>query len=146
MKFKELNCTEVFANDILISRLPDPVGRACIIPKLKDRLITAVDCSIVRLDENYLPEYIILCLNTNNYFKQIRRLTNTSTRDRISRKELENVTIPVPSYDEQQKLAQKFKYINQRINLLEQELEQYKQLKKSLSQLLLTGIVRVNEV
>ena len=35
---------------------------------------------------------------------------------------------------------------NKKISALEQELEQYKQLKKSLSQLLLTGIVRVNGV
>ena len=29
--FVRLNCTEVLPNDILISRLPDPVGRACIL-------------------------------------------------------------------------------------------------------------------
>ena len=28
--FKKLNCTEVVPGDILISRLPDPIGRACI--------------------------------------------------------------------------------------------------------------------
>ena len=30
--FKKLNCTEVVPGDILISRLPDPIGRACIVP------------------------------------------------------------------------------------------------------------------
>ena len=32
--FAELGCTEIFAGDCLVSRLPDPVGRACIIPEL----------------------------------------------------------------------------------------------------------------
>ena len=146
LKFEKLHCTEVLPNDILISRLPDPVGRACIIPRLNERIITAVDCSIMRLKTDYLPEYVILSLNTNDYFKQIKRLTNTSTRDRITRKELENITIPVVEYKEQKKVAEQFNCLNNELDLLEQELELYKQLKKSLSQLLLTGIVRVNEV
>ena len=32
--FKRLNCKEVFPNDILVSRLPEPVGRGCIIPDI----------------------------------------------------------------------------------------------------------------
>ena len=40
--FKRLNCTEVFPGDVLVSRLPDPVGRACISPDLSVRQITAV--------------------------------------------------------------------------------------------------------
>ena len=31
--FKRLKCTEIFPGDILVSRLPEPVGRACIIPE-----------------------------------------------------------------------------------------------------------------
>ncbi len=42
--FSKLNCTEIFEGDILISRLPDPIGRACIIPNNSTRMITAVDC------------------------------------------------------------------------------------------------------
>ena len=30
--FDRLNCFEVMPGDCLVSRLPDPVGRACIIP------------------------------------------------------------------------------------------------------------------
>lgn len=30
--FKRLRCTEIFEGDCLVSRLPDPVGRACILP------------------------------------------------------------------------------------------------------------------
>lgn len=44
--FNKLKCTEIFSGDILVSRLPEPVGRACIIPEKKERMITAVDCTI----------------------------------------------------------------------------------------------------
>ena len=44
--FERMRCSEIFAGDILISRLPDPVGRACIVPENLGKAITAV---IVRL-------------------------------------------------------------------------------------------------
>ena len=47
--FDRLKCTEVFPGDILVSRLPEPVGRACIVPDKKERMITAVDCTICRV-------------------------------------------------------------------------------------------------
>src|SRR5688500_5516436 len=46
--FKRLNCTEIFPGDCLISRLPDPVGRACLVQDTGERMITAVDCTVVR--------------------------------------------------------------------------------------------------
>ena len=48
--YAKLNCTEIFPGDILISRLPEPVGRACIVPEGLGRCITAVDCTILRLN------------------------------------------------------------------------------------------------
>ena len=43
----------------MVSRLPEPVGRACIIPEKEERMITAVDCTICRPDENMvLKEYL----------------------------------------------------------------------------------------
>src|SRR3989338_3634580 len=44
----ELGCTFLKAGDILISRMPDQIGRACILPDLGYKCITAVDVSIWR--------------------------------------------------------------------------------------------------
>jgi type I restriction enzyme S subunit len=46
--FDRLRCTEIFEGDCLVSRLPDPVGRACILPATGERMITAVNCTIIR--------------------------------------------------------------------------------------------------
>ena len=51
--FNKLSCTEVYPGDILVSRLPEPVGRACIIPEKNERMITAVDCTICRVVWGY---------------------------------------------------------------------------------------------
>ena len=56
-----------------------------------------------------------------------------------------HVTIDVPCLEEQTAIAEILCTADHEIDLLQQELEQEKQKKKALMQLLLTGIVRVNE-
>ena len=41
----------------MISRLPEPVGRACEIPNIHNRMVTAVDCTIVRLNASILKHH-----------------------------------------------------------------------------------------
>lgn len=60
--------------------------------------------------------------------------------------EYQYLPIKIPKLEEQNRIIDILSKADKEIELLKQELEQYKQLKKSLSQLLLTGIVRVNEV
>ena len=103
--FARLNCTEVLPNDILISRLPDPVGRACIIPDGLGKSITAVDCSIVRLKSHVLPEFFVAYTMTTLYAAQIGSSVTGSTRKRISRKNLGQVIIPTPDIDLQKQFA-----------------------------------------
>ena len=103
--FARLNCTEVLPNDILISRLPDPVGRACIIPDGLGKSITAVDCSIVRLKSHVLPEFFVAYTMTTLYAVQIGSSVTGSTRKRISRKNLGQVVIPTPDIDQQEQFA-----------------------------------------
>ena len=103
--FVRLNCTEVLPNDILISRLPDPVGRACIIPDGLGKSITAVDCSIVRLKSHVLPEFFVAYTKTTLYAAQIGSSVTGSTRKRISRKNLGQVVIPTPDIDQQEQFA-----------------------------------------
>src|SRR4051794_36456334 len=40
-----LRCTLLREGDVLIARMPDPIGRACIVPSLPYQAITAVDCA-----------------------------------------------------------------------------------------------------
>ncbi|WHO92096.1 restriction endonuclease subunit S [Xanthomonas campestris] len=104
--FARLNCTEVLAGDILISRLPDPVGRACIVPELDTRMITAVDCSIVRLDEQLiLPKLFVYFTQTDAYLSEVAALCTGTTRSRISRTALGQIEFPTPPMDEQKRIV-----------------------------------------
>ena len=100
--FNELDCTEIYSGDCLVSRLPDPIGRACIIPEIGCRMITAVDCTIIRFNEILYPQFFVYYTGSKEYEREIRNHTTGSTRKRISRKNLELVKIPVPSLETQQ--------------------------------------------
>ena len=104
--FDRLHCTEVKPGDILISRLPDPVGRACMIPEGLGKTITAVDCCIVRLGETVLPEFFVAYTLTPLYASQVELGITGSTRQRISRKNLGQVVIPVPKIELQEQFAE----------------------------------------
>ena len=102
--FKRLNCTEIFPGDILISRLPDPIGRACIIPENLGRTITAVDCTIIRLKkEKMLQSFFISNTLTPSYTKQIYSFILGTTRMRISRNNLASIQIACPPIEEQKR-------------------------------------------
>ena len=104
--FSRLNCTEIFEGDCLISRLPRPVGRACLIPNTGERMITAVDCSILRFNKELLiPEYFVYYSKSILYDNQIQPLCTGSTRKRISRKNLGKIEIPLPSLEEQKRIV-----------------------------------------
>ena len=102
--FARLGCTEVFPGDILISRLPDPIGRACIVPEMP-KSITAVDCTIVRLKDEILSTFFVNFTKTPMYTMQIDSFTTGSTRKRISRANLGSIMVPVPDLARQERFV-----------------------------------------
>lgn len=106
--FKRLRCTEIKEGDILISRLPQPLGRSCVLPKLETRCITAVDCCILRLDSKItLPQYFIYYTQSQNYFSEINSQSSGTTRARITRKKLEETKIPLAPLSEQKRIVER---------------------------------------
>ncbi|MDO9098231.1 MAG: N-6 DNA methylase, partial [Candidatus Methanoperedens sp.] len=126
-KFKELNCTEVFEGDVLISRLPDPVGRACLVPKLNTRMITAVDCTIVRFNPNKLmPKLFVYFTKTDNYYKNIFQYLTGASRQRISRSNLYKIKIPLPPLSVQQEIVAEIEGYQKVVDGARQVVENYK--------------------
>jgi type I restriction enzyme S subunit len=104
--FHRLRCTEIFEDDCLISRLPDPVGRSCLLPDTGERMITAVDCTIVRFKRNLLiPEFFNYYSQSCSYLQDVESETSGTTRKRISRSKLGETSIPVPPLPEQQRIV-----------------------------------------
>jgi type I restriction enzyme S subunit len=130
--FVRLNCTNVFPGDILISRLPEPAGRACIVPNTGQKMITAVDCTIVRTSENCISEYLVQYLSAEPYFKDVNDFLAGGTRQRISRSNLSKFIIPLPSVAEQRKIGELFTSLCDLITLHQREFEKLQNMKKAL--------------
>jgi type I restriction enzyme S subunit len=104
--FKKLRCTEIFEGDCLVSRLPDPVGRACILPDTGEKMITAVDCTIIRFDQKQLlSNWFLYYSLSNEYQNEIQKQVTGATRQRVSRKNLGLVYVPLPPLSEQQRIV-----------------------------------------
>ena len=104
--FNRLHCEEVFTGDILISRLPEPAGRACIVPNLGTKMITAVDCTIVRTSAKVSKKFLLQHLSSKKYFDEVNTCMAGGTRQRISRSNLANFNVLIPiSFDEQESIG-----------------------------------------
>ena len=132
--FVELGCKEILPGDILISRLPDPVGRACVVPDGLGKMITAVDCSIVRLNGIIMPQFLVAYTMTEMYQTQIEAHVTGSTRKRISRKNLGDVLIPIPSMELQNEFAAFVEQTDKSKLEVQKSLEKLEFLKKALMQ------------
>jgi len=103
---QRLNCTFLERGDILIARMPDPIGRACIFPGVGQPAVTAVDVCIVRVDPDVLDSrYLVHYPNSSQAFRQISGKASGSTRQRISRSNLGTIEIPLPPLEEQRRIA-----------------------------------------
>ena len=136
--FCRLKCTEVFAGDCLISRLPDPIGRACILPDVNTRMITAVDCAIARpVDGKIDMRFFVYYTSTSDYKGQMERSLMGSTRQRISRKSLNDVTISLPDVNVQKEIVSSLSAIDTQISNLQSLVLKYEAIKKATVKLLL---------
>ena len=127
-----LNCTEIFQGDCLVSRLPDPVGRACLIPNIGCRMITAVDCSIIRFSNDYLPQFFVDYSQSAKYRNSVNNNTTGTTRKRISRKNLEKIPIPIPPLAEQERIVAELDLLSSIIDKKKAQLKELDQLAQSI--------------
>jgi type I restriction enzyme S subunit len=106
-KAEELLSCNVYSGEIIISKMGDPVGRACIIPGFLKRCVMASDGIRLVVDEKMHSKYFIFSLiNSKQIRDSIDKKATGSTRKRIGLDELKNIQLPIPpKLREQQKIA-----------------------------------------
>ena len=105
-KAEELKCTYLEKGDILIARMPEPIGRACIFPELKNKCVTVVDICIVRPASDEIDSrWLMHLINSERFNNQILKFVTGTTRQRISRGNLAKLDVEVPPLDEQKRIA-----------------------------------------
>jgi len=112
-----LNCTLLMPGDILVARMPDPIGRACEVPDNIGRAVTVVDVAVLRLRRDDVnPRYVMYALNGSVAYRQILSHQTGGTRQRISRRNLEKIQIPLPSRPKQDEVVAKLDRMHSLVN------------------------------
>ncbi|ELX4137724.1 restriction endonuclease subunit S [Vibrio vulnificus] len=134
-KADELLANNIYSGDIILSKMGDPVGRACIIPETDRRYVMCSDGIRLVVDEERHSKYFIYSLINGSQFRSVVESTATgSTRKRIGLAELKKLPIFLPVKQEQQKIADCLSSMDDLIAKSIKKLESLKSHKKGLMQ------------
>ena len=144
--FKELNCKYAYPNDLVISRLNAPYGRACILPDDEEKYVLAVDIVILRTDND--KRFLCYLMQCNGYQSMVQDGAKGTTMKRISRTNLGNIFLPIAPLNEQHSIADYLDTecvrIDAVINKTRSSIEEYKKLKRSVITQAVTKGIRPN--
>ena len=143
--FKSIRCKELKIGDLLICRLAEPAGRACILPDIGEyKVVTSVDVTIFRPREEVVNRIFLMnVFSTNKWLEAISGMSGGTTHKRISRGALGRTKICIPSIAEQNRIAEILNDMDNEIASLEKKLFKSKMLKQGMMQELLTGKIRL---
>jgi type I restriction enzyme, S subunit len=135
-KADELLSCNIYSGEIILSKMGDPVGRACIIPDNLIRCVMASDGIRLVVDEKKYSKYFIYSLiNSKQIREAIEKKATGSTRKRIGLDELREIKLIIPKeLEEQQKIASCLSSLDEVIAAHSQKFELLKDHKKGLMQ------------
>jgi type I restriction enzyme, S subunit len=143
-KADELISCNIYPGDIILSKMGDPVARACFIPDSAPRFLMASDGIRLKVNTSEFDPFFLLQQINSPIFRKIAISHSTgSTRQRIGLDILRDLPILTPPLPEQEKIAAVLSAADEEISTLEKQLAAYKQQKLGLMQQLLTGRIRI---
>lgn len=135
-KADELLSCNIYPGDIIMSKMGDPVGRACLIPDFHNRYVMSSDGIRIVVDENKYDKYFIyLVINSKIFRSKVENSSTGSTRKRIGLVDLKKLTLTIPKdKDEQEKIANCLSSLDNLITAETKKLDHLKDHKKGLLQ------------
>lgn len=112
---------------------------------LNEKVVAGLHTMMCRPKEPiFASRWLGFYMNSNSYHDQLIPLITSMKVSSIAKKEIVKTIVIIPSLPEQQAIAKVLSAADEEISLLQKDLEQEKLKKKSLMQLLLSGLVRVS--
>lgn len=116
------NCVQ--AGDVFFttsSETPEEVGMSCVMPESADNIYLNSFCFGYRPTEKFDLNYLAYVLRAESFRKEMTFLAQGISRYNISKNKVMEVEIPVPSLDEQSKVGQYFRNLDNLITLHQRE-------------------------
>ena len=143
--FTALGCKQLKIGDLLVCRLADPAGRACVLPDIgEERIVTSVDVTIFRPPCEVVDRtFLMNVFSTPEWFRAISDRSGGTTHKRISRGALGRISIQIPPLPEQHAIAAALSDVDALLDGLESLIAKKQGLKVAAMQQLLTGETRL---
>lgn len=138
--FNFLSRSIVYPNDIIIANVGS-VGAVFRAPDLKMPMSLAPNTILVRTNISNDYFYHFVCSTRGQDL--LKTITSTTAQPKFNKTDFKGLEMLVPNVDTQKNTSQILNLVDKEIEILKKDLDQEKQKKKALMQLLLTGIVRV---
>jgi type I restriction enzyme, S subunit len=145
-KADELLSSNIYPGEIILSKMGDPVARACIIPSYHERYLMCSDG--IRLAVNpkrFNTFFVYISINAPDFRTRAENAGTGSTRKRIGLTELRNLELLCPGLPEQSAIATILSDMDAKIAALETKLAKTRSLKQGMMHNLLTGRIGLIE-
>ena len=130
---KKLNNVTIKKSDILFNITGASIARCCIV---EDKYLPArvnQHVSIIRTNEKALSKYVQATLVSSSIKEQLLEIGDGGTsRESITKVQLEEFKIPLPSIKEQEKIVSEIEKIERKINKLEKQVAEIPKLKEAI--------------
>jgi type I restriction enzyme S subunit len=144
IKADELLSCNIYPGDIILSKMGDPVARACIIPDINPRYLMCSDGIRLCVNKRESDSYFIYSYINSPYFRLLAENASTgSTRKRIGLDSLKKIELSIPPLPEQQAIASILSDMDSEITALEKRRAKTQAIKQGMMQELLTGRTRL---
>ena len=142
--FDRLRCNEIVPDDLLVARMPTPIGRGWLATKMPWRMITAVDVAIIRAETAVLhPLFLVQAWNDDSNLRRIAAQASGTTRLRITRRELAALEFVMPPVSTQQRFARVVEPQSEMIEAIRQQIQNLRRTRDLLLPRLLSGQIDV---
>ena len=130
---KKLNNVTIEKNDILFNITGASIARCCIV---EDKYLPArvnQHVSIIRTNEKALSKYVQMTLVSSSIKEKLLEIGDGGTsRESITKLQLEEFKIPLPTIKEQEKIVSEIEKIEAKINTLETQISEIPSLKEAI--------------
>lgn len=131
--FTSLRCKQLRTGDLLVCRLAEPAGRACVFPDIgEEKVVTSVDVTICRPPSEVASRtYLANLFSTPEWFRTVSDRSGGTTHKRISRGALGRIEFELPPLPEQTAIAAVLSDMDAELVALEQRLAKTRTLKQA---------------
>lgn len=124
----------VRSGDILITKMGEPPGLACIYPEgLPDAMVTPDVIKASISSEVALPAFVVLLFNNPRTSRAISKFMKGGTRTRVSLDNFYSIPLPIPSIEEQKVIVEEITSIRASFEMSASRVNSLKSLQKGLA-------------